>query len=474
MADSVQMTYGGYNFAAEAGPIPFLTINVSTLKSEDGATVLGTIYNATLEGTLTPLPTGQWGYSNLDYMQDKLISGFNTDGQLFEVTCNSTVLISQYPRINNIRLDKSQDNWHITTPYTIELEWDGAPTSGDIFVNDIRETWQIEVTDELARYDWTLNSTGDYNGDITRVTHTLSAKGVSHYSGGGLIRDAWQHAQAWVESRPGFDENTGFNHMRVTNIDELAGTYSVTESWVLLNNFLHGSALEDFTATVRYNIDSDLTTVDINGSIEGVEIRDYLPNYTVQQKKYYNASGYWNNVSPKLYNRAIRAAGVGSSVNPIALDYVVGHNPTKGVINYSYTFDTRPCHFITGAIAEEINITDTLPTDVFASIIIPGRGAGPLLQDIGTTTSHSRTVDINALISRPTGCSTITGVFANKPTAQVEAILCQLYNQLSLTAGQIFVSQNNESYNPKTGRYSRNITWTIGYCSGELIDTSVC
>lgn len=489
MADIVTMTYGSYDFGAHGGPIPFLTISKIFNRADDG-TKLSTLYNVTLDGTLTPLLTGTWGYSNLDAMQDRLMNGFSIDGQLFEVTCNSNVLISEYPRINSVRLDKSQDNWYQTTPYVIEMEWDGPATSGNIYVESAQESWNVEISDESTLYNWTLpGGTGDNNNLLVRVSHAISAKGLAHYSGGVLTREAWKHAQLFCISKMGYDTGmvrqtgvlnlpllSGYNHMRVVNIDELGGTYSINESWLATTGGGCGTAIEDFTATVTYNQESALTNVSVAGSIQGLETVVYEPSYSVVQNKYDNASGYWNCVKNKLFGRAQLASSdvIVGTLNPSPLDLSIGKNPTRGVINYSYAYDSRPCNFLTGAIWEQISITDNLPTDIFASIVIPGRGAGTLLQDIGTTTSHSRSVDINALMSRPTGCGNITTLFATKPTAQVNTLLCQLYNDLASTAGQIFVSNNSESFDVKTGRYSRSIAWTVGYCSGEILDTDVC
>lgn len=488
MSDNpTRMTYGLYSFRNDAGPIPHLTINKTYKLSADG-TQLGSLYSVTIEGVLTPMPTGSLGYVNLDYMQDKLISGFNTQGLNFLVTCDSNTLISEYPRINSIRLDRSDDNWTMKTPYTIEMEWDGESLSG-LYLDSIAENWDIQIANDNALYDWSISGTGDTNSLVVNVTHNISAKGITHYSSSG-ISTAVQNARAFVVQHLGWDSGmvrqtgvlnypvmTGYNHARVAQIDEFEGSYSVSETWTSINGGACSPAIEDFTASVRYSLEDGITSVEVGGTIQGLESVTFSPSYNVPltDTKYHAASGYWACVRPKLLGRAkIASRGTATrDINPLATTFNVAHNPTKGTISYSYQYDDRPCNYVTGALSETIEVSDIYPTDIFASITIPGRAAGPILQDINTVTSHRRSVNINIVMPTSNGCSSITGIF-NKPSSEIEALLCALETQLSTQAGQVFKSSDSDSWNPKTGRYNRSVEWTLGYCSGNAPDTSFC
>jgi hypothetical protein len=493
MSNLTDMTYGAYNFGAQAGPIPTLSIIKTYLRSADG-TKLGSTYQTTIDGTLTPMPSGLGGYKNLDTMQDALVDAFDLDGQHFHVTCNGSTLISEYPRINSVRLDKSNDQWTLTTPYTIDMEWDGETISGDIYIEGVQETWDIEFDEQSSVYSWNLDGTGDNNTSIFRLTHNVSAKGIPHYSGGVLTRAAWEHAKLFCMTKLGYDVSmvaqtgvlnipttnlSGYNHMRTVQVDELGGSYSVSESW-LVANFSNGNnagrAIEDFTATVNFSQENGLTSIDVNGTIQGVETRTYgsAPgSFSIIETKDKAASGYWESIRPKLYGRARFAAdGLAlRNVNPQVVGWSVGRNPTKGVINYSYQYDDRLCNFITGALMEDININDEHPTDVFASIFVLGRARGPILQDLNTVTSSVRNVSID-LVMNPTGNCTVGGLNTGKPTAQVENLLCQFQSDIS--AAQIFKSADNESWNPKTGRYSRQVSWTFSSCTGDAPSTDFC
>ena len=112
------------------------------------------------------------------------------------------------------------------------------------------------------------------------------------------------------------------------------------------------------------------------------------------------------------------------------------------------------------------------PTDVFASLTVLGRAAGPILQDIGTVTSATRDVNIDAIMEIPTGC-TVAKLLTNKPTAQVDAILCTFELDLSGTYDSLFLQHDSENWNPKNGAYSRSTRWVFTTCAGTA-STSFC
>jgi hypothetical protein len=272
---------------------------------------------------------------------------------------------------------------------------------------------------------------------------------------------------------------SGANHFRVVQVDELAGNYSTTESWTAITTTGCGRAIEDFTASVQFSQEEGLTSVDIQGTIKGLESRDYGSSsgqFTVVETKWAAASGYWACVKPKLLGRAKFVAREVTSrdINPQPLNFSIGHSPTNGVISYGYKYDDRPCNFITGAIYENIDIADIYPVDVFASIPILGRAYGPILQDMDTITENRRTVNINLLMAPPTGCGSIATLLSSRPTSQVEGFLCQMQQQISGSNVQFFKSQDSDNWNPKTGRYSRTVEWTWVQCTGTAQDTDFC
>jgi len=484
MSDNVTMTYGDYS----PSPIPLVTISKEFQKQGDGK-LIGTVFRLSLNGTIYA-PTG--GISYIMAQQDDIRAAFNTDGKLFKIACDGNPLLNVYPRINSLSFSDSPNNWVTTCPYTIELEFDDEPqpsSSFDVlgentgvmppFISSADESWQIEFADESSYYNL---GDGDQNSIRLRLTHTVSAVGKRRYTGAGLEKEAWQWAQAYVVPKLGYNSTfaggsgvlnysvasfTGYNHMRSNSIDTNAGSYSVTENWILTSGF---KATEDFTVETRKGVDSDLTTVSIQGTIQGLESRTYGTspnNFAITETKFTAASGYWNTIQSSLLTRVQKfaaAAGATRTLNSMVLNKSVGWGPNNGVITYNYEYNDRPTNCIAGSFIENITVTDTNPVDVFAEIPILGRSAGPILQDMGTVTSRKRSVSVEVVMPLSTGCG-VAAFFATNPSGDVETIVNYFYAELTGVYGKVFTSNSSATWEPRSGRYSRQIEWTVGSCS---------
>lgn len=509
---NVSMTYGDYSFS----PVPIINVQKQHIKSE-AQIPLGSLFRTTLNGTL--IPTGG-GLEATTTLMHTLRTAFSGDGQLFSVQCNGNTVLECNPRILNIQFNPSNNNWVSTLPYTVELEYDNEPVniglagSGEDyahglvppFIDNASESWGIEFIEENSYFLW--NTSGNVTDSCPytlRVTHNVAAKGRNHYTSGGVLRKAaWQEAQDYVSPLLGFDsdivqseqalnldisEFENYNHIRTNQIDELGGNYNVTETWLLVNSGNVGitsNALEDFTATTRTSLENDITTVSLDGNIQGLETRIYTTggigatgDFSIQTNKYDAANSYWNVVQDKLFGRALYV-GSGTStrdLNPVPNITSVGHNPTRGIISYAYEYNDRPCNFITNSLYENISINDTNPTDIFAELVVLGRAVGPILQSISTVTSFKRNVSIDATMPIPTiDCSdfdNVVGLIGQAPTGDVGSLLCSIEAALTGAYSQVFKSQDSSSWEPKTGRYNRQVEWTVGDCSGS-INTSFC
>lgn len=484
------MVYGTYNFS----PVPLLTLNKELQTKGDG-TIIGAVFNATLNGTIY-CPTG--GLANVIAAQQTLREAFLQHGQLFKVSCDGSGLIEAYPRITGPEFQETGDNWVMTTKYNINLSWDddlAVPTGSTenmftTYVSDSSESWNVEFVEDKAKYDFTLPTVGaDANPYQLRVSHSISAVGKKHYASGVLIKEAWEQARDYIIPRLGYNSTyvtssgvlnldsslfSGYNHVRTNVADIAAGSFSVNESWLAVTpsgSGIAGRAIEDFTADVRKGIDSDLTTVSIQGTIQGLETRSYgtgIGLFNISETKYTAASGYWGNVNGRLYYRAQAFALAGTpptrSLNIIPMSRVIGHNPSNGVITYSYEYNDRPMNCINGAITESINVVDNNPTDIFAEIPIPGRSLGPILQDMGTITSAKREVSIECIVAPPTGCGT-AAFYVTNPRNDVNVIIAYFSGDLTSTYSQVFKHIDTESWDIKTGRYTHQVGWTYMNCS---------
>ncbi len=504
MANSTTMTYGSYSFI----PVPFVTINYDQNRAGDMDS-LSSVGRISLNGTLTPLPTGSGGIINVVPLQDALRSGLEVDGNVLEIQCGGSTLFSENTRIMSFNFDPTPDNWVFSTTYNIEMEFDNWAPSGS-GITDANDEWQFEFFDDKFFFENDLSgqvpeakqyATSDYAVDhppyFGRLTHNVSARAVRNTA--SINNPGWKIAESYVLGLIGVDsqhyEGSGvinlpsgspFNHMRTRQVDEINGSYSVSESWVILDSGaaltdLAGNATEDFTATVRKSLESDFTTVSVEGSIQGLEIRDYgsvVGDFSTTTNKYDNASLYWSNISSRLLPRAQSIAeGVANrNLNQTALNFSVGHSPPQGTISYAYDYDDRPSNCITGSLSEIITMTDNNPADVFAQLTVLGRPAGPVLQAIGTKTLRTRDLNIEVVMAPSTGCtySLLYGSTSTNPREQVkDNLLCPMEQEISGSQDQVFVQNDTETWNPKTGRYSRSVTWAFMEC-GDTTTPGAC
>ena len=66
-------------------------------------------------------------------------------------------------------------------------------------------------------------------------------------------------------------------------------------------------------------------------------------------------------------------------INRQPLSETYGYNIDEGTVTYSLQFNNRPQTCATGVLSENISITKNRPTDVYASLTVLGRAAGPIL-----------------------------------------------------------------------------------------------
>lgn len=515
---AISMTYGSYSFT----PVPLISIRRAHQQRGNRDNSIGYVFNLTLNGTLTPLPASA-GLVNTDNLANLLRQAFDKDGKLLEIICDSTTIMQVYPSIVNISLNESNNNWVNTIPYTIELEYAADDLAehpeAPAYIEDYSEQWTLEFIQEAKYFTWDLSGVSnqvsgqDYaavdgnNPFEARVNRVITAKGKQTWAGPppalqGSSTSAVDNALSWINTNislaydpdhahavanfTNLSNSAGYDtldHMRTHTIDETSGTVTFNESWVILgqNSGVGASArkaTEDFTVNIRRNIEDGKVSVSVDGQIQGREVRSYGSALTPVDsggQAYTNADAMWTVVQDRVFPRAqlIFQQDFSTILNPNPVNKVVGHQPSKGVITYSYEFNDRPCAFITGSLSENFSIVDTHPTDVFAKLTVLGRTQGPILQQISTVTEAVRQVSIEAVMPQPTGCSSITDLDLNKPSVNVSNLLCQFEQQLTGTYDQVFKSADSESWNPQTGRYSRSVAWTYSSC-GTAVNTSFC
>jgi hypothetical protein len=240
---------------------------------------------------------------------------------------------------------------------------------------------------------------------------------------------------------------------------------------------------------------------------------------TITSNKYQNAlSGWIYDIKPYLYRRACvamstadRTVGyvapysVGSAAQPpnnpvyakhgllniIPVSTSESHNTRKGTISYSYDFNNK-FTMISGVIAESVNIEDSGPVDVIGEAFVLGRALGPVLQNLGTKTTAKKSVSIEVTVVPPSSLAgffmqnnvcplwtggtiftTITGIlealkpFGDRASSFIGSSAVTRVGSATNAEGQVFVSQDNQSWDPTNGKYVRSVAWNYQQCTNS-------
>lgn len=447
-------------------PAPQVQFSKSYFTSDDG-TKIGSAWNIQISGTIVAFkgsPTSVGVFHTISgFPADETVAEnqrlgsilrkqqairdlFSEDGHSLEWQSeDGTAPIKCNPRVTGIEFQ--QGIWYDRCEYTISLTAQTLYSSGlpvgedgslDQQIESASESWSIESSDEPV--STSVNR-------IYRVGHTVTAKGSRLYDNSGGSTAGYVQAKAWVVARLGMDASilsasmvgnlSGlgmYNSLRSENIDEVAGSYSVTESWVLSAS----AATETFDINTTTSLADGLTRVTVDGTITGYD--------TPASSKYANAIAKYASISP--LGLAASYSGVGN-LKAIPVSTSVAKNPITGVIRYTNEYDNRPNNLISGARTESITISDSMPTQFVVPIFVLGRAAGPVLQNLNTSRERRRTVSIEAVMTLPAG-----GVFTASPRGQCEGIANN-----HRPPGTAFEDENNDSWDIKNGRYTFTRSW---------------
>jgi hypothetical protein len=352
------------------------------------------------------------------------------------------------------------------------------------------------------------------------------------------------------ESLTDYNDIHLYNHTKTVNFSVIDGTYETNDSWVAIpcgilftEEFtIETSTDEKYVSTVNvqgsvnglsvtpFNQTIEATGIPTTGTAQnrikfgtdankdgmvGTQSNTGHEHYnTLQGAKYENAiSGFLNDVKPRLYERAclvvntpdrtqdyIPSQGNIFTENPgnpafrkqRRLNYIPvstseGHDPLKGIITYSHQY-TNKTKIFSGVIAESVDISVNGPGDVISEAFVIGRPLGPVLQNLNTRTSTTKSVNIEITVVPPssaqgflldqTQCPVYTGsqlfqqiedlVEGLKPYGQAKSTVLN-FNRNAHT-GNVFIKSNTYNWNPAEGKYSRSVEWVYQPCqlNGQL------
>lgn len=358
-----------------------------------------------LDGSFVIVPNGS--YERMFEMQDSLREAFSVDGYEFRIVAgagNATlpsgapIVSGLYPQITNVSVEPDIQVNFIN--YTVDMFVESTSVSGQP-VTDLSDSWELSENEE----DIYLN-----------VTHNVSARGINTLSSGtNAIHNAISTVTPLLGlsnlpyylpqyTQPNASGGGTVNIYEVSvqrseSVDRLAGTYSVTENFILASGadpYVHNrtaSFEEDENGTAR---------VTLNGNIRGLGRTNYNLDGGIGFERAY--AGFAQNIRPLW---AVDASGVYAkyklneddfwlfTTNPLSQS--VTENKFAGTINYTVSYTDDPSENLPSGILEAASsVQRTDGIRLYASHPIPFRRLGPVLQDIKTTTEGQITITASA------------------------------------------------------------------------------
>jgi len=464
MAGNILVTYGSFTFDSINQPNPGVSISRNGERSPGNYDALFTPLEVTLEGNI--ITSGfQPVVSGIRAIENAFSPELGC--QTFKIQCDSnTPLIDSSGVVTSISFQPRNDGdlFAQNGAYTITLEipslsGDAPIASG---ITAISEEWSIQHLDEKAggtAFGGALMDTA------FTVSHNVSLQ-VDGCATNGLSTAETYLNTLYGSSTPSdadvaniFDISSVsyYNHFRIVNKNVQEGSISMNESWIAST----GAALEDFEVTREKNLDSDQITVTANGTIQGLASIGY-PAGTASTSKMENAITHWTGVvSGNLYSRANALYDGDYTLNPTGFSSSLGYNGGAGTVSYNFVYNDRPANCVSSAKSEIININETNPNDIFASLTVLGRLAGPLFQEISTSGARTREISIEAILPRDGDC---TYAAFTSPTGYND--LVNTYEAGLIAAyDQVFINNDTKTWSPKDGRFTWTKGWTVGNCS---------
>lgn len=388
-------------------------------------------------------------------------------------------------------------------------------------LQDFNETWDFQVDDSTG---YTINPVNTNGSEYIRprtfiLTRNLSATGrtdanrlASPSKSHRFPVPAWQSARDYVFSYasgndyrfylssgthhghlgglPGEHKYDGYNHSRTESLDKGAGSFSITDTWILAPTGSKG--LESFNTSIESSLDNAYIKVSIDGTVKGLsswhpsgeysKTSNTTPALTLaesQNSPFANAQEHFKNISAsgnfgfnsKLYKRANSL--INPNLNTTPLSVTIGSNPITGEITYNIAYDNRPSNYFTNAVSEVINVTDTYPGDIFTIIPVIGRPTGPVLQAAFGRTEYKRDIQIEMMLDYTDIASDLgfkdarrESLLLRKPSInnilkqELQALISDLSPANEPGIRKYYVSAPVESWSPKDGKYTLSLSWT--------------
>jgi hypothetical protein len=198
-----------------------------------------------------------------------------------------------------------------------------------------------------------------------------------------------------------------------------------------------------------------LCTVTMNGQILG------LSDSLNPADKLANAKTGWNSVRSTLYSLANSEYSVlGTNMPTLASGMArktVTLDQKAGNLTYSVLFNNNPPAYNSGVAVEDVSVEDINPQDIHAIQLIPGRLAGPIIQNIGTVSERRRNINIS-LTMFPKANAPYYYTYSDKSIpATIASGLATGFLPAGIRGSGYWFAGDTETWQYKGGLYTRTI-----------------
>ena len=440
----------------------------------------------------------------------------------------SGILVSGGALVRSLSMDDSTDNYTQTATYSAELMFPNTTNgfedivSGEYNLESFSTTWASDYGKKPFSYggqttagDMTLTRTitakglKPYGGMIAAATYIarnggndgcpenasgigfsvdIDADGeydpfktVTDYDSDGVATNTPDTQVAPLDIIPTGENTVCFHTSRNFDWSETDGTFTQVDVFTKIASG-NGIISEGYNVRDEFSWDCSFdwsaggqNTLTINGTVFGYDgfvptgFLSGMPTSAIQQ-----AEGYYAiEQAARLNYIKSQATGI-SSVKSAPFPHpdseyrLQSHNftsnPVEGTVSYSETYITD-APFNTGVVSESVNVTRANPSQVYAEQVVIGRAAGPILQDIGTNTATTEELSIEAVVIPSSGSLSdiqSNGAFQGAPDYS-DLVNSHLLS-ISGSNVSIFKTSDSESFDVKTGRYTRNVGYIYTDC----------
>ena len=340
-------------------------------------------------------------------------TGSSFYGDLTINLANGTALISNgKAQLVNISFTNStQETTHSIR--NISYEFNVFEENSDIYINKIKNVSSINhsytssISEDSLFYDDVFSSsmslppheTSSSNGHSYTITRNISAVGIKVEKDSN---NAYDNAKTAVDKIKDNEDilvrlnKTGepYEYSYVETRDKSAGSYSLEEKYI----FYHQQKNKKYKDSYSIDITEDnraegaTKTVTINGTIKGFNTNNPSKSSPFTDNSFDNAETGWGTVSTKLVDRILPS--IASGINPIELSSKIDYDKNKAIINYSYVYDNRPVSLVSGALSENLIVSDTHQN--IENIHVPILQGPTSLHNMGTYNLPYRTATYSA------------------------------------------------------------------------------